>query len=427
MSTTLSNCMTEMSKQIGDYWSSTATGDGAVGGTTVVDALLMEFMNAWVGLEAHDRITSGTYDEEERYISSLSNTAGTLTTIAHGGQILTNVTYEVHRVASASDKRICLIRAARNCFPDLYTQIADVSKSISNWLRNPNFEVWASASYPDYCRVSAVTAAENTTAPYVRFGSSSCKLSTAAGYMYTTNTLVPDFQDLAGQTVTFTSHVWCDTASAVRLAIYDGTTTTYSDYHPGTSDWTESSDPLEVSATIADTPTSVEFRWYLAKAAATAYIDDARVIGPRRNKYYIGDLGFHKDTPNIVQIEPSQYSQAEPWKTLRDWWVDNDKYLHLPATLEDYRLRLRGTKVLDFLASGVSSTDWAATIDIDQPQVDILVAQAVIELCNQFMQPNQESATTDRWERAKQIWQLEYKERVGRHGMDAPEATVSWG
>ena len=40
MSTTLKAAMQELSKQIGDYWASTATSNGAAGGTTIVDTAL---------------------------------------------------------------------------------------------------------------------------------------------------------------------------------------------------------------------------------------------------------------------------------------------------------------------------------------------------------------------------------------------------
>ena len=93
MSTTLENAMLELSEQIGDDFSSTTTSGGS--STTLVDTTLKAYPADWIDATSTlmwDRITSGTYDEEERRISSLAIATGTLTTIAHGGAIASAVT-----------------------------------------------------------------------------------------------------------------------------------------------------------------------------------------------------------------------------------------------------------------------------------------------------------------------------------------------
>ena len=425
MSATLEECLIELSKQTEDYWSSTATSDGNVGGTTIVDTELSQKADDWVAdMTAYDRIMSGTYDLEERKVSSLAS--GTLTTLAHGGKILNDVEYEIHRIASASEKRRALIWALRASFPVLHKRIQDESKVIGNWLRNGSFDQWASASYPDYWRVATVTATKSTTEPYVKFGSACCKLDTAAGYMYSTNTLVPDLQELAGQTVTFSIQAWCDTASALRLAVYDGTDTTYSDYHPGTSDWTKNSEPLEVTATIADTPTSVDFRVYLASAAATAYVVDARVIGPMRHKVYIGDLGLDNDTPHFVSVERSSFSQTEPWRRI-SFKVDGAGYLHYASGLKNLRMRIEGQARLDFLASGVASELWTATVAINAAQLDYLVALAAYYLYRQKSLPTLSTGDRKPFAEARDGWQMEYMRRARSAGMAQLPTGVDWG
>src|SRR3972149_846942 len=117
MSTTLEAAVVELSKQIGDYWASNATSAGAAGGTTVVDTLLKAKANDWISLEAYDRLTSGTYDNEERKISSLDNTTGTITVLAHGGQVASGVTYEIHRLFTATEKLRALVNAAAHISP----------------------------------------------------------------------------------------------------------------------------------------------------------------------------------------------------------------------------------------------------------------------------------------------------------------------
>jgi hypothetical protein len=57
----------------------------------------------------------------------------------------------------------------------------------------------------------------------------------------------------AGKTVTFGMSVYASTASKVRLSLYDGTTTTYSDYHTGAGGWAK----LTASATLAAAPSEI--------------------------------------------------------------------------------------------------------------------------------------------------------------------------
>ncbi|MBU2527736.1 MAG: hypothetical protein KKC03_14155, partial [Bacteroidetes bacterium] len=129
MTTALSACRIELSKQLSDYWASATTGDGLAGGTTLVDAGLKAKQNAWIGKDMYDLITEAAHAriDEERQISSLSNTLGTLTVLAHGGQIVSGVDYEIHRLFTASEKRRALIAAARMAWPYIHEKIWDES------------------------------------------------------------------------------------------------------------------------------------------------------------------------------------------------------------------------------------------------------------------------------------------------------------
>ena len=73
-------------------YSGTATGDGAGGGTTVVDVLLAAYGDDfWIG--ATIEITSGAYDGETSTITDFAQATGTLTFAALSGQIVTGVTF----------------------------------------------------------------------------------------------------------------------------------------------------------------------------------------------------------------------------------------------------------------------------------------------------------------------------------------------
>jgi len=429
MTTSILNAEIILSKSLGDYWSSVTTGTGS-SATNIQDTALKAKANDWITDETYIMITDedaeNDTDEEERKATALDNSSGDLTVFDLSGDPGDGITYRIHRLFTASEKRRALVHAAKWCFPHIFKQVFDETKVLGDWLRNGSCEEWAETSYPDYWRASTVTAAKNTTAPYYKHGAASCELSTAAGYLYTTNTLVPDLERLAGKTVEFTAQVYADTADSVRLAVYDGTTTTYSSYHPGTSDWTEDDDPLEVQATIADTPTSIEFRVYYA--SGTAYVDDMRVTGPTRNMVYVGDLGLARNEPHRVSRLRTIYGQAEHPYPIRDGTVDKDGWLHLPSDISNYTLRIEGIGYLDFYDSdGAVGTDWEDTIDIDSPQTEILVAGAAVYLCNQMIVPNFTSGTSESWKEALKYWQGEYRDRYAKFGMLPPNTMINWG
>ncbi len=427
MSISLENAQIELSKQMGDFWNSTTTSAGSA--STIIDTALKVKSNDWISdapNEMYDRITSGTYDDEERKLISLDSNTGTLIPFAHGGTIASGVTYEVHRLFSASEKRRALVYAVRHSFPSLFARVKNESLSVGNWLKNGDVEVWTSSSYPDYWRVSAVTATKTSTAKLFKRGSYSCALTTAAGYLYEDWTYNDDLKELRGKTVTFTAQGYSNTASCLRLCIYDGTTSTYSPYHDGDSKWTEDDTPLNVTATIAEDASDVSFRVYHAVAAGTSYVDDLRVYGPQRDKIYIGDLNLVNHTPHRVSESYNTYQQYEPWSTLHNWDVDRAGYLYLAEGSYNNRLRIEGIGYIDFLVSGASSTSWAATIELDAPQLDILVADAVIYLYTQMVSPNYTSGEREKFIEILAYWEKELNMRKAKYGMRTPPSTVVW-
>ena len=421
MTTSLETLLGDLSKQIGDYWASAATSGGS--STIIVDTALKAKANDWISdapQEMYDRITSLTYDEEERKISSLDNSDGTLTTLAHGGTIATATTYEIHRMFSASEKRRALVYAARQGFPYIFERIIDDSKTVGNWLRNGCVEIWTVSTWPASFAVSALTCAKNTTAPYFSRGLSSAKLTGSAGYLYQSTTEVSELIELAGQSLTFTAEVWSDTASDTRLSIYDGTTTTYSSYHTGG----DTREKLTVSATIATSPSQVRFAIHRG-ASSTAYTDDWRVYGPIRDKVYIGDIGLAQDKPHRVSQAADAAIHNEPWHLLHKYRVQ-DGWLYLHEGSANCRLRLEGIGYLNFLVSGAVSTAWAAVIDINSPQTEILVAEAIMYLYTQMILPNFTSGDRESFVEILNYWASELNRRRAKFGMPAPLPSVIW-
>ncbi len=429
MSTTLANCRIELSKQLSDYWASTTTTAGNAGGTTYLDTALMAKADDWISddpQEMYDLITSvssGSNLDNERKLTRLDNTTGTIICLAHTGQVLTATGYEIHRMFSASEKRRALVYAARNAFPYIFKKVRDTSLTVGNWLRNGDLEWnWTSTTANTYWVTSAGTMTKNTTAPYFSRGVTSMVITGVACYVYQSNTQNSDLIELAGQSVTFSADVWSNVPSDTRLSIYDGTTTTYSDYHAGDNVKAN----LSVTATIKSTPSQVRFAIHRG-ATSTVYVDDFRAIGPARDKIYIGDLGLAQDYPHEIFESTDSSIDSEPWDRIRNYEIGSDGYLYLHEGSDDSRLRIVGIGYLDFLASGVSSTDWAATIDINAPQTDILIAEAVMYLYTQMILPNFTSGNRDQFAKILQYWEAELNNRRQKFGMKTPPAAVSWG
>ncbi len=431
MSTTLLNARIALDKDLGDYFKSTTTGAGSE--TTLVDTALKAYANDWVTdttrvmLEEEPAGDAAIYDE--RKVSSLDSSTGTLTTLAFAAAPGAGIDYSVHRLFSPSDKRTALVQACKLGYPKIHARVRDETKTSGNWLLNGGVEGWASASYPDYWRVADVTAAKTTTAKLYMRGGSSCKLSGAAGYMYQDWSLNDDLKYLRGKAVKFKARGWCDTASALRLAVYDGATTTYSDYHAGDSTWNGRNDEWYVEATISETATDVSFRVYLTSATATGYVDNLRVTSGTYDKVYVGDLSLAQDRPLRISYQYDGSEFSEPWQPVRSYHVDEtNRYLLIQGLPSDCKLRIEGVGYLDFLVSGASSTAWTATVALDEPQIKILSAEAVIWLYEQMSLPNFRSGDRKAYQEALSHWKnTVLPERQAKYGMILPPALADWG
>jgi len=128
----------------------------------------------------------------------------------------------------------------RDAYPALSKQIVDTTLISGNILPNSSFEIWTLTANPDYWTVDTAKVEEETST--VLFGSSSVKLSTAAGKLYLTSDSFLPLMDLAGTSADVYGWVNCSTANCARLALkttdIEGTSvTTYSEYHTGDGEW----------------------------------------------------------------------------------------------------------------------------------------------------------------------------------------------
>jgi hypothetical protein len=427
MSTTLSNAEIELSKQTGDFWSSSATATAS--NTQLTDSALVEKTIDWLTDETYLQMTTlnTAVSSAERLISTINVTSGFVTwnrTLT--GNTINTDTYRIHRLFSASEKSRALINACKMMFPYAHERIRNESKTTGDWLKDGGLEVWTSATAPTYWTVNATTANQCSNAGYVTRGIYSCKLTTAIGDISQGLALNPDLLELKGKTITFKGKLNCSATNCARLQITDGITTTNSAYHAGDSSFGD--DFIDIEQSIAENATAVTFKVLHANASATTYVDDLRVIGPRRDKVYIGDLGLAQNQPHVVSYSSDGNIYSEPWITLHNYNVDADGgYLNIEGMPADYRLRIEGIGYLDFKLSGASSTNWAAVVNVDDPQLQILVAQAAIYLCNQKALPSEVSGVSDQWYKARANWENELQKRKAQFGMTAPPATTHWG
>lgn len=436
MSTSLLNAEIALSKELGDYWSSTT--DGAGDSTTLVDSALKAKTDDWLTDEAYVILleepagSAAIYDI--RKATSLDASAGEITTLAFAAAPGTGIDYSLHRLFSPAEKKRALIKAAQEMvYPALFKEIWDESLVSGNWLKDGSFERWDDANTLTDWTITTATATRTSTAGYVRHGTYSCKLNTAAGTVAVTISNDADLQFLRGRNVTFTLQAYCDTDDALRLSINDGTTQTYSDYLDGDSMWTEDNprnDSFYVTQYIDPNATEVTITIHFESAAATAYIDDARLLSDPRAKLYVGHLGLAQDRPAKIEMEPEYYGHDEPWITLRDYVVDDDGYLYIPTKyMSDRRIRILGRGYLDFLdSSGDSATDWTATINIDSPQLSILVAYAALYLYQTMSLPNYETGTRQAFQESVSYWAQQISDRQSKFSMRGRAgATVHWG
>ena len=416
--------LTTLSKDLNDYWASTTTAAGAAGSTTIVDTALMAQVSDWITDKTYTRITSGACDGEERKITALSSS--TLTFLPHSAQIASGVTYEIHRVFTASEKRTALLHAVKDCFPWVYEKVRDESKNSGNWLLNGDVEKWTVATTPDYWVASGLTPAANTTATNFYRGAKSCLLAGSAGYIEQSWTQNDDLKFLRGQTVKFSGVGKCDTLNSLRLAIYDGTFT-FSDYNPVGSVWTDPEYDWYVEKTIAATAGTVSFRVYHDNAAASSYIDDLRVNGPPYTRVWIGDLGLAQDRPISVSYSSQWNLRQAQWIPAHNVINEYNGFIDLPNVPANMNLLIRGYGYLDFLVAGLPSTSWTATLAIDHPQTTIVTAAAAKWLYQQMMQPNMVSGDIGPFQQGYQFWSAEFERRKDRFHMPEIPIKLNWG
>jgi len=119
----------QLSKDLGDYFSSTTTGDGAADGSTLVDARLGDedddvFVTDHTMAFIQGGQSGGPTSDEERAVASVVGSTGTLTMQrAWSMKIVSGITWSAHRRYSFAEKEVAIDTALYLCFPTLWAPL----------------------------------------------------------------------------------------------------------------------------------------------------------------------------------------------------------------------------------------------------------------------------------------------------------------
>lgn len=407
MAKTRAQLRADLSKEIFDYWASKCSGNGTT--ATVVDTSLADRLrqpagNQWV------YFTSGNNISECRRV--LSYTATTITVArAFSNATATNETYELHSFDPV-DLHFAIEYARTAIYRDvflgiddetLFTQanlnryalpstVVDVKQVklgrayeaiTKELLENAGFEKWTSSSDPeDWAAATELTLAQEDTFVWQGGYSCKCTATTSAGELPQS---ISDPTDYAGQRLTFLARIYCMTASRVKVALYDGTTTTSStDFHGGAG-W----ELIEVSATMPSAPSEVTAK--ITNAAGTVH-------------------AFYVDA---CHLWAGLKRPSGPYSLELNWDIVNDVLVLKSFPSHPRSLRIIGTGYLSAVTSDTAS------MEINDPQTQILYAAAAKWLYQQLSQrePGQDQPTA---QAMIAYWDRELELRKRRHAMASP-------
>jgi hypothetical protein len=424
MATTLATLRQLLSSEIGDVifgtCASTTTADGNAGGTTLIDTALCALPSDWIRTgtgsepQTHILFTSGTHAGQIRPCTTFANGTGTITfspAVTAASKVAQTTTYEIHRFAHPTMKEDCIAKAVRDAFPDVYVEVDSEVYHYGNWLIDGHFEAWTAATTPTYWTATTTTATQ--TAMEAFGGAYCCALSTANGYISQSSTNNKDLLMLGGTTPTLYGRVKCTAANQLRLAVYDGTTFTYSSYHTGGGGW----ELLTVSATLADNPSAVSIRAYLTGFASTAYLDNMGLVGvgPKYN-YDISNLGLVNGVPNLIYTIAGQELNSATYYPLNDSYLCTDwrplgqnKIQFTKSLADGTKLRIVGRKYPTEPTSSVST-------EPEAPQTYVISALAAKRLFASLGQ-TAASHSVDVYRNLEAYWEEESSKRRMRYGM----------
>ena len=391
--TTRSALRQRVSEDLGDWpmIALSATSNGNGGGTTLIDTKLKnlpdgdddDFVIGW-----YLHITSGTNDGETRRVKSYTETDTTITVeSAYTGQILSGVTYELHRLP-VENKHVAMSRAVERAFPFLYQSINDETLFVDDRLSNSDFESAVSGgAHPSWTNVNSPTVTGESTRVY--HSKQAAKIvshaSTGAGQM----TQAPDFNlfERAGQTAKFKRWVWSDTKDEARVRIdWDGSNFENSPYHVGDASW----HLLEATGAVPTTATQAKCICEVIVGTKTAYFDGGGGAG-----LFLGTIHKYTVPTSIIRGPHSVLQQYD------ENHIEGPFYPVTTIPVEGRALRLQGMGLLS------RPTTDMGTYEIAEPHISLLAAEACLILSRTPSFLRAAGQDVDRYRLDEEYWREE--------------------
>lgn len=277
MTIALSAIREAVCRLIGDWLPATTTTNLTGTNAYIISTELVQYPDDYFNDNWYALITSGNNIGVSRVVKDFIQSSGQVE--VYGANLAAEtgaVTFELHQFNPAEITQ--KINDARlEAYPLLNVPVKGP---------NHHFENWSQTTYPDYWRVSEVTALAETGTANIHNGAKSAKVTRAGadGYLYISTAIgissggLPlDVYNalfaLRGQKVRFAKWGKALTALQARLAIYCGSEarTRYSPFHTGGGSF----EYLEVEFDIPWDASEVAFRCYVITTDGAVYFDGA--------------------------------------------------------------------------------------------------------------------------------------------------------
>lgn len=248
-------------------WPVTGTADAGSDTTSMIDDALSRYPNDRFN-GAHILMTSGTHSSDELLITDFLQSTGDCTFIPTlTGDTLDSDTYEILPYSGTD-----FLRAIQASIMELYDRGLMVREFFVQMmsgspLYNSDWSYWNAAATVDGWTVSGSTLARERASQNIAVAETAVKLDTATGTLTLNSRYRRYLEDMKGDTIRLYCPVKCDTASAARINLYNGSNN-YSPYHGGTStEW----ELLMIEVQTDETDNELYPQLVLDDANATAY------------------------------------------------------------------------------------------------------------------------------------------------------------
>lgn len=345
----------QLSEAFGDWKSLTASAQGNVGKTTLIDSEFANLTEDDDGVQGWVRCTSGSNAGNVRRIKASGGYTASSTTITVNFALSIRTesadTFELHRI-NPQDKLNAISRAIEQLYPTLYLPIRDTTLVVDDLLSNSNFETF-SGGFTSWTAVGSPTVAKEDTIVFEGDVAAKVIASGADGQLTQAPTI--NQAAMANKTVTFERWVWASAASAARIRIdWGGSAFENSDYHPGDDTWRL----LRASGAVPSAATQVKAICEVADGN-TAYFD-----GPGGLR--VGPV-YKYTIPTSIVIGPHTVELQY------DEWQPDGNYYQLSPSANPTPGRLIRLTGMDLLSR--PATD-AGTTEVNGARVELIVAKA---------------------------------------------------